>query len=89
MPDVEIYHLETAKDIAFTNVSVAAEGPLRASLSASVQYGKSKIDVTISLDAVPATVQPDSKSMFTFSAKVDWRQRHEFLKFELPLDLHR
>ncbi|KAH8829151.1 glycosyl hydrolases family 38 N-terminal domain-containing protein [Flagelloscypha sp. PMI_526] len=86
--DVEVYHLETGKELAFSNVSVVAQGPLRASLAASIKYGKSQIDVLISLDAVPATIRPDSRSMFTFSAKVDWRQRHEFLKFELPLDIH-
>ncbi|KAF5362894.1 hypothetical protein D9758_007045 [Tetrapyrgos nigripes] len=86
--DVEIHHLETSKQLEFTNVSVVSHGPLRASVKAEVKYGKSTITVLISLDAVGATVKPDSRSLFTFDAQVDWHQRHEFLKFELPLNIH-
>ncbi|KIK63743.1 glycoside hydrolase family 38 protein [Collybiopsis luxurians FD-317 M1] len=86
--DVEIHHLETPTPLRFTNVSVVAHGPLRASVQAQVKYGKSIINVTISLDAVGATVQAGSRSMFRFDAEVDWRERHEFLKFELPLNIH-
>lgn len=86
--DVEVYHLETAKELSFDEVTVVAQGPLRASVQAKLKYGKSTIVVTISLDAVPATTKADSCSMFTFDAEVDWRQRNEFLKFSLPLDLH-
>ena len=28
-----------------------------------------------------------SRSFFRFDAEVDWRERHEFLKFELPLNI--
>lgn len=31
----------------------------------------------------PATVKPDSRSLFRFDAEVDWRERHEFLKCKL------
>ncbi|KAK7001722.1 glycoside hydrolase family 38 protein [Favolaschia claudopus] len=86
--DVEIHHLEKATQLEFAKVSVVAHGPLRASVKAEVVYGQSKINVTISLDAVPASTKLDSRSMFRFDALVDWRQRHEFLKFELPLALN-
>ncbi|KAJ7643881.1 glycoside hydrolase family 38 protein [Roridomyces roridus] len=86
--DVEIHHLEKATQLEFTNVSIVAQGPLRASVRAEVVYGQSTISVTISLDAVPATTKLDSRSMFRFDAWVDWHQRHEFLKFELPLNIH-
>ncbi|KAK7027819.1 glycoside hydrolase family 38 protein [Favolaschia claudopus] len=86
--DVEIHHLEKATQLEFAKVSVVAHGPLRASVKAEVVYGQSKINVTISLDAVPASTKLDSRSMFRFDAWVDWRQRHEFLKFELPLALN-
>ncbi|KAG6826715.1 hypothetical protein H0H92_014762 [Tricholoma furcatifolium] len=86
--DVEVYHLETAKPLEFTNVSVVAQGPLRASVKATVKYDKSTINVTISLDAITATTKANSRSLFNFDAVVDWRQRHEFLKFELPLNIH-
>ncbi|KAL4267030.1 glycosyl hydrolase 38 family protein [Pleurotus pulmonarius] len=86
--DVEIHHLETATPLAFSKVSVVEYGPLRGTVKAQVQYGKSSIDVMISLDATAATLKPQSRSMFVFDAVVDWHQRHEFLKFELPLNIH-
>ncbi|KAG7087583.1 hypothetical protein E1B28_013537 [Marasmius oreades] len=86
--DVEIHHLETAKELQFTDISVVAHGPLRAAVKASLKYDKSTITVMISLDAVTATTTPNSRSLFKFDAHVDWHQRHEFLKFELPLNIH-
>ncbi|CAL1697504.1 unnamed protein product [Somion occarium] len=86
--DVEIHHLETAEPLKFANVSVVAEGPLRASLKAETTYGNSRISVTISLDAIAATVKKNSRSFFVFDAEVDWHERHKFLKFEVPLDIH-
>ncbi|KAJ6452582.1 hypothetical protein C8R45DRAFT_1083309 [Mycena sanguinolenta] len=85
--DVEIHHLEKATPLEFTKVSVVAQGPLRASVEVEVVYGQSRINVTISLDAVPSPM-PGFRSMFHFDACVDWHQRHEFLKFELPLAIN-
>ncbi|KAI0061336.1 glycoside hydrolase family 38 protein [Artomyces pyxidatus] len=86
--DVEIHHLEKSQDLKFGGVKIVAEGPLRAAIEAEVKYGKSTINVTISLDAINATLRPNSRPLFTFDAEVDWHERHEFLKFELPLDIH-
>ncbi|KIY52201.1 glycoside hydrolase family 38 protein [Fistulina hepatica ATCC 64428] len=86
--DVEIHHLETPRPLFFDKVDIESAGPLRASVIAQLRYGKSTISVHISLDAVPATVKPNSRSLFRFDASVDWHQRHQFLKFELPLDIH-
>ncbi|KAG6840407.1 hypothetical protein C0991_006916 [Blastosporella zonata] len=78
--DVEVHHLESAKPLEFTNISVVAQGPLRGSVKAVVKYDKSTIEVTISLDAITASVKENSRSLFHFDAVVDWHQRHEFLK---------
>ncbi|KAF8346661.1 glycoside hydrolase family 38 protein [Amanita rubescens] len=86
--DVEVYHLETEQPLQFDNISVVAHGPLRAAIAAKLQYNKSKIDITISLDAVAATTKENSRSFFRFEARVDWHERHRLLKFELPLDIH-
>ncbi|TFK19473.1 alpha-mannosidase [Coprinopsis marcescibilis] len=86
--DVEVHHLEVRKELKFTNVTVIAQGPLFAAVVAEVKYGKSNIAVTISLSATTATVKEGSRSFFNFEADVDWHQRHEFLKFQLPLDVH-
>ncbi|KAG6847892.1 hypothetical protein H0H93_005147, partial [Arthromyces matolae] len=80
LQDVEIHHLESAKQLEFTNVSVVTQGPLRGSVKATTKFDKSTIDVTISLDAIPSTVKNNSRSLFNFEAVVDWRQRHQFLK---------
>ncbi|EEB98285.1 hypothetical protein MPER_02235, partial [Moniliophthora perniciosa FA553] len=41
---------------------------------------------------IKASVKPlfllPRESLFKFDAKVDWHQRHEFLKFEIPLNIH-
>ncbi|KAF8900480.1 glycoside hydrolase family 38 protein [Gymnopilus junonius] len=91
--DVEIHHLETAEALAFTNISVVSQGPLRAAVRAEVKYGQSTIAVTVNFfgchfRSVIPTVKPGSRSLFNFDAHVDWHQRHEFLKFELPLNIH-
>ncbi|KAF5347291.1 hypothetical protein D9756_009971 [Leucocoprinus leucothites] len=85
--DVEIHHLETARQLEFNNVTVISQGPLRAAVKAEVRYGQSLISVTISLDATSATTKPNSRSLFNFDTVVDWHQRHELLKFELPLNI--
>lgn len=85
--DVEIHHLEKYKKLRFESISIAAEGPLRASLKAVIKYGQSTINVLISLDAIPASLKKNSRSFFRFDAEVDWHERHEFLKFELPLNI--
>lgn len=47
--DVEIHHLEKAQRLKFSNVKVVASGPLRASVVTDVEYGKSKITMTVRL----------------------------------------
>ncbi|KAI0085525.1 glycoside hydrolase family 38 protein [Irpex rosettiformis] len=84
--DVEVHHLEKATPLQFTNVSVVTGGPLRASLRAVIKYGKSTITTTLTIMA--ASIKHESRSLFHFDALVDWHERHEFLKFELPLDIH-
>ncbi|KAI0944229.1 hypothetical protein AcW1_010259 [Taiwanofungus camphoratus] len=86
--DVEIHHLETPHPLEFSNISVAAEGPLRASIKSEFKYRQSTITITISLDAITASVKNTSRPLFIFDAVVDWHERHEFLKFELPLNIH-
>ncbi|KAG2746357.1 glycoside hydrolase family 38 protein [Suillus brevipes Sb2] len=86
--DVEIHHLETSTPLSFSQVRVIAEGPLRAAVQTQVKFGNSTIDVTISLDAITATMKGNSRSFFNFDAVVDWHERHKFLKFELPLNIN-
>ncbi|KAG8743759.1 Glycoside hydrolase, 38 vacuolar alpha mannosidase [Ceratobasidium sp. 414] len=88
--DVEIHHLEKFTELAFTDVSIVESGPVRASVEATVKYGQTTIKATISLDAVGSSPSAKSRSYIRFDAQVDWRQRHEILKFqvvEIPLDI--
>jgi len=86
--DVEIHHLETARQLKFKDITVVSHGPLRAAILAEVKYNNSRISILISLDAIGATTKENSRSSFRFDAFVDWHERHELLKFELPLDIH-
>ncbi len=45
--DVEVHHLETRHPLKFSNVSVVAQGPLRAAVKAELKYGQSSISVTV------------------------------------------
>ena len=45
--DVEIHHLEKFKKLHFENITIAAEGPLRASLKSEVKYDQSTISVMV------------------------------------------
>ncbi|KAH9958156.1 glycoside hydrolase family 38 protein [Russula dissimulans] len=85
--DVEIHHLEKVQQLKFANIKIVDSGPLFGAVVAEVKYGKSTIKVTISLDAFEAPL-PHAFSQIVFKAEVDWHERHEFLKFELPLDIH-
>lgn len=86
--DVEIHHLESRKPLKFENISVLEEGPLRAAVLAQLKYGQSLILVVISLTAVNATMRPNARPYVNFEAHVEWHQRHQFLKFEIPLNIH-
>ncbi|KAJ7092273.1 hypothetical protein B0H15DRAFT_972986 [Mycena belliarum] len=98
------HHLEKPTLLSFERVSVVVQGPLCAAVHAEVAYGAvsgllvalSQLTGSIcqsyylvSLDAVPASNKADSRSLMRFDVKVDWHwQRHESLKFELPLNIH-
>ena len=45
--DVEIHHLETVHPLEFSNISVVAEGPLRASVRSEFKFRQSTITVTV------------------------------------------
>lgn len=86
--DVDFFHLFKQKHLKFDKVKVKEAGPLRATLNVTCKYGDSNLDFDVSLDAVPASTKPEARSLIRFDAKCDWHQKHEFLKFELPLEIH-
>lgn len=49
--DVEIHHLQTARQLEFSDVTVLTQGPLRASVKAEIRYGQSLVTATVSSSA--------------------------------------
>ncbi|KAK4047772.1 Glycoside hydrolase, 38 vacuolar alpha mannosidase [Microbotryomycetes sp. JL221] len=86
--DVDLFHLETKSDIDASSVHVVEDGPLRASLAATYRIGNdTTIKAIISLDAVPCVAKEDALTMIRYDVEVDWHERHQFLKWELPLQI--
>ncbi|KAF9516132.1 glycoside hydrolase family 38 protein [Hydnum rufescens UP504] len=86
--DVEWYHLQTAQPLQFESIKIVENGPAYASLESTVTLGASVIKVKISITSSTATRRESSRSTIRFDAEVDWRQRHNFLKFEIPLNIN-
>ena len=82
--DIEHCHLEKGEYLCFDSVHITEQDPLRATVQCRLNIGKSIATVRISLDALPASTRATSRSMIRFDTTVDWREKHRFLKFELP-----
>lgn len=86
--DVDIYHLETPEHLEASCVEVHENGPMRASLRIVTKMGQSTIETIVSLDAHMTSDTESSRStILRFENKVDWHERHRFLKFEAPVDI--
>ena len=66
--DVDQFHLEKQTHLKFGQVRIVEEGPLRATLGTTVQLGQSRMDIEISLDAIPASLKVDARSLIRFHA---------------------
>ncbi|WVR08478.1 hypothetical protein IAU60_005533 [Kwoniella sp. DSM 27419] len=86
--DVDDFHLEKQTHLKFGSIRVKETGPLRGILAATVEIGQSRAELEISMDAIGASVQADARSLIRFDTTIDWREKHRFLKFELPLDIY-
>jgi alpha-mannosidase len=86
--EIEAFHLEKFERLRFSDVTIVDDGPLRGTLLCEVVQGSSRISVKISLDALAASVETEARSLIRFDCMVDWREKHHFLKFELPVDIH-
>ncbi|GAA5820018.1 hypothetical protein JCM10212_006157 [Sporobolomyces blumeae] len=83
--DVDAFHLETKKPVNASSVEVVADGPLVGSVECIYHLGASRIKTTISLDAFSPSTKEDALSLLRFDTKVEWHERHRFLKWEVPL----
>ncbi|PGH18153.1 hypothetical protein AJ80_04540 [Polytolypa hystricis UAMH7299] len=82
--DVEVYHLESRKELTSGKTAIAENGPHRASVVTETQISdKSWVKTTISLSAsvggLPAYVEMESE--------VEWHETMKFLKVEFPVDI--
>ena len=93
--DVELYHLETPKEIGLGKTTIVNQGPLRVGLLVEHQISKeSWIKTTISLDAYIPGVEnygegfKDPLNYLRFECEVDWHENRRFLKAEFPVDIY-
>ncbi|KAM0747907.1 alpha-mannosidase [Meredithblackwellia eburnea MCA 4105] len=85
--DVDLFHLETKSDVDATSIKVLEDGPLRSTIQATYHVGDSIIKAAISLDAVAPVAKADALSLIRFDTEVKWHEKHQFLKWEIPLDI--
>ncbi|EPQ26471.1 uncharacterized protein PFL1_06119 [Pseudozyma flocculosa PF-1] len=88
--ETEVYSLDTIEEIAFDNVRIVERGPWRSSLALNARFGQSNVHITVSLDAVPATVlaaDGEGRPLLRFDVEIDWQEKHRFLRFEVPTTL--
>jgi alpha-mannosidase len=82
--DVEVYHLESRKELKSGKSYAVETGPHRVSVTTETKISKdSWIKSTISLDALV----DDANSQIVIETEVEWRENMKFLKVEFPVDI--
>lgn len=82
--DVEVFHLESRKELPHGRTSVAVQDVHRCSLVTRTTISdKSWIETTISLSASPSS----EPSFVEFESEVEWNETMKFLKVEFPVDI--
>ena len=83
--DVEVFHLDSRKELESSASEICEDGPYRVSVTTETQVSKdSWVKTTISLDA---TDSDDVPSYVSVEAEVEWRENMKFLKCEFPVDV--
>lgn len=82
--DVEVYHLDSRRELASSKTRIVESNPHRVSVLTETPISdKSWIKTTISLSAAFAGQQ----SYVEMNAEVEWRESMRFLKVEFPVDI--
>jgi alpha-mannosidase len=81
--DAEIYHLKCGSVINFDTVypKEGVDGSQRSTLVAEATFGDSKASIEISLDALQEGADQGQPTI-RVKAKIDWHEKHKFLKCE-------
>lgn len=83
--DVEVYHLETRRELRAGKVSIYETGPYRASVLVETQISETSwIKTIISLQAAANS----AGNSVEFDSEIEWREDMKFLKVEFPVDVH-
>ncbi|KAK5074990.1 Glycoside hydrolase, 38 vacuolar alpha mannosidase [Lithohypha guttulata] len=84
--DVEVFHLNSRKELPSGRTEIVDTGPYRVSVATKTKISdQSWVKTTISLDA--ATGETDSPSYVSVEADVEWHETMKFLKVEFPVDV--
>ncbi|KJZ76708.1 hypothetical protein HIM_04044 [Hirsutella minnesotensis 3608] len=82
--DVEVYHLETKRDLKYGHTKIFESKPHKATLVTDIQIsGQSSLKSYISLSA---SIKGQA-SQVNCSAEVDWHENSKFLKVEFPVEV--
>ncbi|KAF2146780.1 glycoside hydrolase family 38 protein [Aplosporella prunicola CBS 121167] len=82
--DVEVYHLDSRKELKNQKSYISERGPHRVAVVTETQISeKSWARTTISLTAAVG----DSGSYIDLESEVEWREDMKFLKVEFPVDI--
>ena len=82
--DVEVYHLDSRKELHASSSQIIENGPLRVSLLTETKISPhSWVKTTISLAASVS----DQSSFIEMTSEVEWHENMKFLKVEFPVDI--
>ncbi|PGH05440.1 alpha-mannosidase [Blastomyces parvus] len=82
--DVEVYHLESRKELKSETTKIAEVHPHRVSVVTETKISdKSWVKSTISLTATTG----DSTPFVEMTSEIEWRETMKFLKVEFPVDI--
>jgi alpha-mannosidase len=82
--DVEVFHLESRKELSSSKTAIVEQGPHRASVVTETKISdKSWVKTTISLSASVSS----EPSYVEMESEVEWRETMKFLKVEFPVDI--
>ncbi|KAJ5161196.1 hypothetical protein N7492_006588 [Penicillium capsulatum] len=83
--DVEVFHLESRKELPRGKTVIAENSPYRVSVVTETRISdKSWVKTTISLSA---SVSDNESSYVEFESEVEWQETMKFLKVEFPVDV--
>lgn len=82
--DVEVYHLDTRKELTVVDTQISENKPFRVAVTSHVKISeKSHLTSTISLSAA----LKGQTSFVEVTTEVEWREDLKFLKVEFPVDI--